>query len=144
MLAIRKLYLMFNGWVIMIFYLRKNETQTHWTICSCWKYRSTDSTLKLWDRESKICKRSYEGHQNEKNFVGLSTNGDWISCGSECNTVFTYHKEADKPIATYTFPVAVNICYSIYSNYILNITFRSMMMKIYSLVLSAGKKIPRN
>lgn len=73
------------------------------------KYRSTDSTLKLWDRESKICKRSYEGHQNEKNFVGLSINGDWISCGSECNTVFTYHKEADKPIATYTFPVAVSI-----------------------------------
>ncbi|KAL9560220.1 hypothetical protein MBANPS3_000072 [Mucor bainieri] len=65
---------------------------------------STDSTLKLWDRDSKKCLRSYEGHQNEKNFVGLSTDGDWISCGSECNTVFTYHKNATKPIATYTFP----------------------------------------
>ncbi|GAN02523.1 conserved hypothetical protein [Mucor ambiguus] len=65
---------------------------------------STDSTLKLWDRESRKCLRSFEGHQNEKNFVGLSTDGDWISCGSECNTVFTYHKNATKPIATYTFP----------------------------------------
>ncbi|EPB83055.1 hypothetical protein HMPREF1544_10192 [Mucor circinelloides 1006PhL] len=66
---------------------------------------STDSTLKLWDRDSKDCLRSFEGHQNEKNFVGLSTDGDWISCGSECNTVFTYHKNAARPIATYTFPV---------------------------------------
>ncbi|KAK4515267.1 uncharacterized protein ATC70_002877 [Mucor velutinosus] len=65
---------------------------------------STDSTLKLWDRESRKCLRSFEGHQNEKNFVGLSTDGDWISCGSECNTVFAYHKNATKPIATYTFP----------------------------------------
>ncbi|KAG2237038.1 hypothetical protein INT48_001806 [Thamnidium elegans] len=65
---------------------------------------STDSTLKLWDRESTLCKRTYAGHQNEKNFVGLSTNGDWISCGSETNTVYTYHKSSKYPVTEFKFP----------------------------------------
>ncbi|GAA5798833.1 hypothetical protein HPULCUR_004239 [Helicostylum pulchrum] len=65
---------------------------------------STDSTLKLWNRESMLCKRTYEGHQNEKNFVGLSINGDWISCGSETNTVYTYHKKSKYPVTEFKFP----------------------------------------
>lgn len=70
------------------------------------KYSSTDSTLKLWDRESSLCKRTYAGHQNEKNFVGLSINGDWISCGSETNTVYTYHKSSKHPVTEFKFPSA--------------------------------------
>lgn len=42
---------------------------------------------------------------NEKNFVGLSVNNDWIACGSETNTVYTYHKYSKTPIAKYKFPI---------------------------------------
>ena len=44
-------------------------------------FRSTDSQLKLWDVNNAQCLRTYTGHSNEKNFVGLATNGDYIACG---------------------------------------------------------------
>ncbi|CAO3697908.1 unnamed protein product [Rhizopus stolonifer] len=66
---------------------------------------STDNSLKLWDRESSECLRTFNGHYNEKNFVGLSVNEDWIACGSETNTVHTYHKYSKTPIAQYRFPI---------------------------------------
>ena len=44
-------------------------------------YRSTDSQLKLWDISKQQCLRTFKGHTNEKNFVGLATNGDYIACG---------------------------------------------------------------
>lgn len=34
----------------------------------------------------------YRGHTNEKNFVGLTVNSEYIACGSETNEVFIYHK----------------------------------------------------
>ena len=43
--------------------------------------RSTDSELKLWNVERGQVLRTYRGHANEKNFVGLSVSGDFISCG---------------------------------------------------------------
>ncbi|KAF9978486.1 coatomer subunit alpha [Actinomortierella ambigua] len=64
---------------------------------------STDSTLKLWSTSSLNCVRTYMGHVNEKNFVGLSANGDWISCGSENNAVYTYYKELQDPVVTIKF-----------------------------------------
>lgn len=36
--------------------------------------------------------RTFRGHKNEKNFVGLSVNNGYIACGSETNEVFVYHK----------------------------------------------------
>lgn len=36
--------------------------------------------------------RTFRGHKNEKNFVGLSVNNEYIACGSETNEVFVYHK----------------------------------------------------
>lgn len=36
--------------------------------------------------------RTLKGHTNEKNFVGLSVNSEYIACGSETNEVFVYHK----------------------------------------------------
>lgn len=36
--------------------------------------------------------RVFKGHTNEKNFVGLSVNSEYIACGSETNEVFVYHK----------------------------------------------------
>jgi len=44
--------------------------------------RSTDSQLKLWDVKRGQCIKSFKGHSNEKNFVGLATNGDYIACGA--------------------------------------------------------------
>ncbi|KAF9983256.1 coatomer subunit alpha [Modicella reniformis] len=64
---------------------------------------STDSTLKLWDTLRMNCVRTYTGHVNEKNFVGLSASGDWISCGSENNAVYTYYKELRDPVVTVKF-----------------------------------------
>lgn len=36
--------------------------------------------------------RTLRGHSNEKNFVGLAVNSEYIACGSETNEVFVYHK----------------------------------------------------
>jgi E3 ubiquitin-protein ligase RFWD2 len=70
---------------------------------------STDCSLKLWslkDAQAQgVAARSYTGHINEKNFVGLSVNsdGDFISCGSETNEVFAYHSSLSSPVATHKF-----------------------------------------
>ncbi|PVU95138.1 hypothetical protein BB561_002013 [Smittium simulii] len=65
---------------------------------------STDSTLKLWDLDSNHCVRTYSGHVNEKNFVGLSIGeSDWISCGSENNAVYAYNLNMSKPVLKYEF-----------------------------------------
>ncbi|KAI8391707.1 WD40-repeat-containing domain protein, partial [Radiomyces spectabilis] len=65
---------------------------------------SIDGSLKLWDLSNKECKRTYTGHTNRRNFVGLSVEGDWFSCGSEDNAVYTYHKYSAKPSLIYKFP----------------------------------------
>lgn len=52
---------------------------------------STDSTLRLWETQSCVNTRVFNGHSNEKNFVGLSVSDDFISCGSETNEV-TMHR----------------------------------------------------
>ena len=44
-------------------------------------HRSTDSQLKLWSLKKPQCLRTFKGHINEKNFVGLATDGDYIACG---------------------------------------------------------------
>ncbi|KAN0021792.1 hypothetical protein ACTFIU_003937 [Dictyostelium citrinum] len=64
---------------------------------------STDSTLKLWNVNQNDCVRTFTGHSNEKNFVGLTVNGDYICCGSENNGVYTYYKTLSKPIVTHRF-----------------------------------------
>ncbi|PVZ99501.1 hypothetical protein BB558_004502 [Smittium angustum] len=65
---------------------------------------STDSTLKLWDLKTNKCVRTYQGHTNEKNFVGLSVSSSgWLSCGSENNTVYTYDIGLTKPVIEYKF-----------------------------------------
>ena len=46
---------------------------------------STDSQLKLWNVNKPHCLRSFKGHINEKNFVGLASNGDYVACGKNCN-----------------------------------------------------------
>ena len=48
---------------------------------------STDSTLRLWDLASGREGRVFRGHVNEKNFVGLAADSEFIACGSETNEV---------------------------------------------------------
>jgi WD40 repeat protein len=48
---------------------------------------STDSTLRLWDTKACTASTVFNGHNNEKNFVGLSVDNDFIACGSETNEV---------------------------------------------------------
>jgi hypothetical protein len=47
--------------------------------------------------------KSFRGHTNAKNFVGLSVRPEdgLLACGSETSEVFTYHTSWDKPLATY-------------------------------------------
>lgn len=55
----------------------------------------TDGQLKLWDistNSSSPCRRSYSGHINDKNFVGLSCASGYIACGSEDNSLCVYYK----------------------------------------------------
>uniref|UniRef100_A0A7I4DBE0 RING-type domain-containing protein n=1 Tax=Physcomitrium patens TaxID=3218 RepID=A0A7I4DBE0_PHYPA len=64
---------------------------------------STDSTLRLWDVQTDSCARTFRGHTNEKNFVGLTVNNDYIACGSETNEVVVYHKAMSKPCSSHKF-----------------------------------------
>eukprot|EP00850_Spirogloea_muscicola_P011705 SM000073S21481 [mRNA] locus=s73:590196:595272:+ [translate_table: standard] len=64
---------------------------------------STDSTLRLWDVHKNLPIRTLTGHTNEKNFVGLSVNSDYLACGSETNEVCVYHKAMSKPAAVHRF-----------------------------------------
>ncbi|KAJ1656014.1 hypothetical protein IWQ61_004344 [Dispira simplex] len=90
---------------------------------------STDSTLKLWNLDDAAtqsgttalrgdqgptgipppfqitnrCVRTFGGHVNEKNFVGLSVMGDWVSCGSENNCAYTYYKSLSQPMFSVPF-----------------------------------------
>ncbi|XP_059276308.1 protein SPA1-RELATED 2 isoform X2 [Lycium ferocissimum] len=72
---------------------------------------STDNSLKIWDLNktnssgysADSCVLTLKGHTNEKNFVGLSVNNGYITCGSETNEVFTYYKSLPMPITSHQF-----------------------------------------
>ncbi|XP_043272921.1 E3 ubiquitin-protein ligase COP1-like isoform X1 [Venturia canescens] len=64
---------------------------------------STDSQLKMWNINNPHCLRSFVGHVNDKNFVGLATDGDYVACGSENNALYVYYKGLTKQLFTYKF-----------------------------------------
>lgn len=64
---------------------------------------STDSQLKMWNINSPRCLRSFDGHVNEKNFVGLTTDGDYVACGSENNALYVYYKGLKRQLFSYKF-----------------------------------------
>ena len=66
---------------------------------------STDSQLKLWNINKPSVVMTYQGHLNEKNFVGLAVDGrtDLIACGSEDNALFVYSKKFPKPSLRFSF-----------------------------------------
>lgn len=70
---------------------------------------STDSQLKMWNITTPYCLRSFVGHINEKNFVGLATDGDYVACGSENNALYVYYKGLTKKLFSYKFEAARGI-----------------------------------
>lgn len=64
---------------------------------------STDSQLKMWSTTKPHCQRSFKGHINEKNFVGLATDGDYVACGSENNSLYIYYKGLPKHALSFHF-----------------------------------------
>ncbi|XP_011085494.1 E3 ubiquitin-protein ligase COP1-like isoform X4 [Sesamum indicum] len=50
-----------------------------------------------------VAVRTFRGHTNEKNFVGLTGNNEFLACGSETNEVFVYHKAISKPATWHRF-----------------------------------------
>ncbi|KAI8922859.1 WD40-repeat-containing domain protein [Entophlyctis helioformis] len=57
------------------------------------------------DGENSNCIRSFSGHSNEKNFVGLAINCDseFLACGSETNEMFTYYHQLSRPVLKHSF-----------------------------------------
>ena len=70
---------------------------------------STDSELRLWHVNSTPSIRSFKGHTNDKNFVGLATNNDYIVCGSENNSLYLYYKGLSKSLLTFKFNVVKSV-----------------------------------
>ncbi|XP_026672493.1 E3 ubiquitin-protein ligase COP1-like isoform X1 [Ceratina calcarata] len=70
---------------------------------------STDSQLKMWNINNPHCLRSFVGHVNEKNFVGLATDGDYVACGSENNALYVYYKGLSKQLFSYKFDAVRSI-----------------------------------
>lgn len=70
---------------------------------------STDSQLKLWNVNSPpYCLRSFVGHVNEKNFVGLATDGDYVACGSEDSSLYIYYKGLSKQLFSFKIDGSAN------------------------------------
>ncbi|XP_048587008.1 E3 ubiquitin-protein ligase COP1-like isoform X2 [Nematostella vectensis] len=70
---------------------------------------STDSQLKLWNINKPHCLRTFKGHINEKNFVGLASNGDYVACGSENNSLYLYYKGLSKQLLTFKFDTVKSV-----------------------------------
>lgn len=47
--------------------------------------------------------RTFAGHLNEKNFIGLANAGQLVACGSESNAVYVYSTHFGRPVASYHF-----------------------------------------
>ena len=68
---------------------------------------STDSTLKLWsccqDQNTWQLDKTFRGHLNEKNFVGLALlDGGLAATGSEDNCVVIYDQNLEYPVLKYS------------------------------------------
>lgn len=66
---------------------------------------SLDNSVKLWKWEtlsnSTRSTRSFTGHVNTKARLGLATDGKYIACGSETNSIYLYHKAIPNPIVSH-------------------------------------------
>ena len=51
--------------------------------------------MKLWDVNTGRCIKTYHGHKNDKNFVGLTAKGSHIVCGMLYDRFVDYHMTID-------------------------------------------------
>ena len=58
------------------------------------------------------CLRTFRGHTNDKNFVGLTANDDYIACGSENNSLYLYYKGLSKQLVTFKFDTVRSVLVS--------------------------------
>ena len=66
---------------------------------------STDSHLKMWRVDDRNSVRTFTGHTNDKNFVGMDATSEFIACGSEDNHLYVYHKGFNNKLFNYQFAV---------------------------------------
>jgi len=62
--------------------------------------------MKMYDQNSSFTlQKIYQGHTNERNFLGLSSNssGNFFACGSESNEVYIYYKTLTRPVVVHPF-----------------------------------------
>ena len=66
---------------------------------------SVDSSLAMWNLDQGAGRlfRRYEGHTNQKNFVGLSVcpETELMATGSECGQAVAYHRAWSRPVAAH-------------------------------------------
>eukprot|EP00892_Ulva_mutabilis_P002130 jgi/Ulvmu1/11918/UM081_0078.1 len=67
---------------------------------------SVNSSLSLWSWEPMERLRTFAGHVNVRNFVGMETSGDYIACGSETSQVHVFCKYLSQPILSHTLTPA--------------------------------------
>lgn len=70
---------------------------------------SMDSQLTLWNVGKPYCLRSFKDHLNEKNFVGLASNGGYIACGSENTSFSMCYKGLSKTLLTFQFDMVKSV-----------------------------------
>ncbi|PNH09264.1 E3 ubiquitin-protein ligase [Tetrabaena socialis] len=54
-------------------------------------------------RPNELLLRTFTGHTNERNFVGLCAGGDYVACGSETHEVFVYYRPIARPAMSFSF-----------------------------------------
>lgn len=79
---------------------RKTVTYVRFVRENCLVSAAIDGCMKLWDIGDTGTIRTYQGHVNNRSFVGLSVwrNGGLFGCGSENNEVFVYDQRWGEPI----------------------------------------------
>ena len=116
---------------------RKAVSYVRWTGADQIVSASTDNTLKLWDVKRGVvggsagaggsgtdmaagggsssqsaCIRTFAGHSNQKNFVGMDVALDGhIACGSEDNTVCLYARQVLADIARHVIDTHVEVAF---------------------------------
>jgi len=78
-----------------------------WTRRDSLVTQSLDNTMKMWEVTKKGFSpspvRSYQGHQNISEKVGIACTADYIATGSENNSVYVYSTNFSNPSFTHTF-----------------------------------------
>uniref|UniRef100_A0AC35TVA3 RING-type domain-containing protein n=1 Tax=Rhabditophanes sp. KR3021 TaxID=114890 RepID=A0AC35TVA3_9BILA len=102
---------------------------------------AVDSSLRVWDIQTGQLIQVLKGHQNEKHFVGLSTNKKHIVSGSEDGKLYVYNYKFPDPISTFDIgAVTANVLpgtesrsqYDPYESYVTSVCWKKYLIRIKS------------